>query len=142
MFYRGVIHRTDPWNEMDRLRSEVNHVFESYPGFSSRTYPYINVWTNQEKMIVSTELPGYKRENISISIKGNELTIAGEREIPELKENDYCHRQERIHGNFERTIQLPFVVNEKKVTANFKNGVLKITLPRAEEDKPKKIEIL
>ena len=86
-------------------------------------------------------MPGYDPGDVDISIVGEMLTIKGRRQQPELNNGDHYHRRERAYGDFERSLRLPFAIDSNKVEANFKNGMLQILLPRAEEDKPKKIEI-
>jgi len=132
------------WREMDRLQREMNRLFEdSYPSryHSAPAYPAMNVWTNEEGLQITAEVPGVSPKDIDISVVGDTLTLSGVREPDELKEGARYHRQERGYGNYTRSIQLPFSVNVNKVEATFKNGVLSIVLPRAEEDKPKKITI-
>jgi HSP20 family protein len=132
------------WREMDRLQREMNRLFEtSYPSrlHSAPAYPAMNVWTNEEGLQITAEVPGVSPKDIDISVVGDTLTLSGVREPDELKEGARYHRQERGYGNYSRSLQLPFSVNVDKVEATFKNGILSIVLPRAEEDKPKKITI-
>ena len=132
------------WREMDRLQREMNRLFDdTYPRRARRAagYPAMNVWTNEDGLIITAEVPGVKPEDIDISVVGDTLTLSGSRKPDELKEDSRYHRQERGYGDFTRSIQLPFLVNVKKVEATFQNGVLNITMPRAEEDKPKKITV-
>ena len=128
------------WNEMDTLRQEMNRLFNVTTS-GSRQFPLVNLWSNDDNVIVTAELPGYDPEEIDISVVGGELILRGKREPVKLKETDCCHRSERSFGAFSRTIRLPFGVESGAVNANFKNGVLEIKLPRAEADKPKKISI-
>ena len=132
------------WREMDRLQREMNRLYEvSYPSRyrPAPSYPAVNVWSNEEGLQITAEVPGVAPKDIDISVVGDTLTLSGIREPDELREGTHYHRQERGYGNFTRSIQLPFSVNVGKVEASFKNGVLEIVLPRAEEDKPKKITI-
>lgn len=132
------------YREMDRLQREMNRLFEeTYPTRSRRAagYPAMNVWTNDEGLIITAEVPGVKPQDIDVSVVGDTLTLSGARKPDEIKEDSRYHRQERGYGDFTRSIQLPFPVNVKKVEATFQNGVLNITMPRAEEDKPKKITV-
>jgi HSP20 family protein len=132
------------WREMDRLQREMNHLFDDYyPTRFHRapSFPAMNVWSNEEGMIVSAEVPGVRPEDIDISVVGDTLTLNGERTPDEMNETSRYHRQERGYGKFTRSLQLPYTVNVGKVEATFTNGVLKVTLPRAEEDKPRKIAV-
>lgn len=131
--------------DMDRLRREINRLLASAPA-SSRdssmaSYPAMNVWTNQDGAIVTAELPGVEADNINISVTGDTLTLSGNREVEEIEEGATYHRREREVGSFTRVFQLPFQVESDAVEALFKNGVLRISLPRAESDKPKKIAV-
>jgi len=101
-------------------------------------FPAMNVWTNEEHAIVTAELPGVAEEDIDVSVTGSTLTLRGERKAAEGGE---YHRQEREEGSFVRTLDLPFQVNASQVEARLARGVLHIKLPRAEEDKPRKIAI-
>jgi HSP20 family protein len=134
-----------PWREMDRLQREMNRLFSDAFAHPERRvapgYPTINVWTNEESAVVTAELPGVKPDDIDISVEGDTLTLTGNRQPEELEEGEKYHRRERRYGRFTRTFQLPFQVEVDKVEALFEKGVLHISLPRAEVDKPKKIAI-
>jgi HSP20 family protein len=101
----------------------------------------MNVWTSEESAVVTAELPGCNADDLDISVVNETLTVTGSRQEAELEEGATYHRRERSCGNFSRTFQLPFQVDATKVEAVFEKGVLEITLPRAEADKPKKITI-
>ena len=131
----------DPWRELRELRHEMNQVFESAFGRRERPYPACNVWTSPDDVLVTCELPGVALDDLNISVMGNTLTLAGERKPAEdIKENAY-HRHERGVGAFSRTVELPARVDAEDVEAHFKNGVLEIRLPKAAEEKSRKIEI-
>lgn len=129
---------------MDRLQRDMNRLFNQYSPSRLQTapsYPAINIWTNEHGQYLSAEMPGIRVEDIDISVNGDTLMISGQRGSDEIPENAHFHRKERGFGEFSRAIQLPFVVNADKVEANFKNGVLNITLPKVEAEKPKKIAV-
>ena len=136
---------TNPWREMERLRREMNRLFDdSYAGSGGRTapnYPAMNIWTNEEGAVVTAELPGLSPDEIDIAVVGDMLTLTGERPALELPEEAKYHRRERNFGKFSRSFQLPFNVEVEKVEAVFKNGILHLSLPRAEVEKPKKITV-
>jgi HSP20 family protein len=122
----------------------MNRLFEDYYPGRTRTatgYPALNVWTNQDGLTVTAEVPGVPPEDIDINVVGDTLTLSGTRKPDELQEGARYHRQERGYGGFTRSIQLPFPVDVAKVEATFKNGVLSVALPRAEADKPRKIAV-
>jgi HSP20 family protein len=130
--------------EMERLRREMNRLFSDWPsqaGWSTApSYPAMNVWTDEDSAIVTAELPGVNLDNIDISVENDVLTLRGERQRDEQEGVTY-HRRERRSGSFVRTFRVPFRVDAEQVEATFKNGVLSIALPRAEEDKPKRISV-
>ncbi|GAB4577965.1 MAG: Hsp20/alpha crystallin family protein [Anaerolineales bacterium] len=132
------------FSELDRLQREMNRLFErTYaPRLrSAPSFPAMNVWTNDDGAIITAELPGVSPEDIDISIIGETLTLTGERKPDLLEEEVRYHRQERGYGKFTRSLELPFRVDAAQVEASFDKGVLHITLPRLEADKPKKIAI-
>jgi len=136
---------TSPWREMERLQHEMNRLFaDSFSLAGGRTapqYPAINVWTNEDGAVLTAELPGVNVDDIDISVVGDTLTLNGTRQPDKLQEGDKYHRRERNYGKFTRTFQLPFHVETDKVEAIFEKGVLHLSLPRAEVDKPKKIAV-
>jgi len=137
MLYRTL----DPWRQISDIQREMNRLFNVRSLGNRHEYPSINVWTDADKAMVTAELPGYDKNDVDISLIGDMLRLHGSRKAPECKEDECFHRQERNYGTFDREIKLPFAINAKNIEATFKNGVLNISLHRAEEDKPKKIEI-
>lgn len=130
-----------PWFEMERLHREMDRLFSGASLPFAQNFPALNLWTSESDVIVTAELPGIDPDGLEISVLDETLTLSGVRTLEQLKEGESFHRQERGHGHFTRTITLPFKVNEDKVEAVYERGVLRITLPRAEEDTPKKIRI-
>jgi len=129
---------------MDQLQREMNRLFDTTSRgrvFSAPSYPAINIWTNDDGQFLTAEMPGIHPDDIDIDVTGDALSISGVRKPDDLVKDAHYHRRERNYGSFSRTVQLPFIVDTNKVEANFKNGVLMISLPRAEADKPKKITI-
>jgi HSP20 family protein len=112
------------------------------PEASAHEFPPINVWSSESGVIVRTEIPGTDPNDVDISLVNDTLTIKGSRHPETLKDEQRCHRQERGYGQFTRSLQLPFGVEADRVQARFTNGVLQITLPRAEADKPRKIGVI
>jgi HSP20 family protein len=134
-----------PWREMARLQRDMNRLFSQTPtGFAgdvAPTFPAMNVWTDEDRAIVTAELPGVAPDDVDVSVVGDTLTLKGSRQPDELEEGETYHRRERRYGAFTRAFQLPFHVDPDQVEATFWDGVLQISLPRAEEDKPKKIAV-
>ena len=136
--------RPSIWQELDQLQREMNRLFDATSKervFSAPSYPAVNIWTNDDGQLISAEMPGVHPEDIDIDVTGDALSISGERKPDKVAEEAHFHRRERTYGSFSRTIQLPFIADTNKVEASFINGILMISLPRAEADKPKKITI-
>lgn len=128
---------------MESLR-EFERMSNALTRFSGRTaheFPLINMWVDGESVMVTSEIPGIVAADIEISVVGKSLSLRGSRKQDELKEDEAFHRRERWNGRFSKTVELPFNVQTDRVEAKFSKGVLSITLPRAEAEKPKKIEI-
>jgi HSP20 family protein len=143
MLRRSFGSLTPAWREMERLRREMDQLFSTVgSGLNvAPCYPAMNVWANQDGALITAELPGVRPEDIEISVVSDTLTLSGQRQPEELEEGDTYHRRERACGSFSRTFQLPFPVAADQVEAAFDKGVLRVTLPRLEEDKPRKITV-
>lgn len=121
---------------------EMNRLFEDFlKGFALEPFgkrtgaafePKVNVSEREKEIVVSAELPGMDDKDIDVSLRKNELTIQGEKK-EEKEEKESYHRMERSYGSFKKTLPLPCEVEDDKVEAQFKNGVLTITLPKAAE---------
>lgn len=136
---------TDRFNSlhnMQRLQQQLNRMLSADNWQSTEGFPTINVWTSENGAIVQSEIPGIDPKEVEISLVNDTLTIQGSRSPDTLPEEHRCHRQERGCGQFTRSLQLPFDIEADKVEARFSNGVLKIVLPRAEADKPRKIGVV
>ncbi len=135
----------DEGSEFNRLRQEVNQLFNLFsPGadpFFSGVYPAINLTEEGNSLYVRAELPGVNPESLDISVVDGKLMIRGDRKIEEEDPKTSYHRREREAGFFRRTIGLPIKVDSGKVSANLKNGVLTITLPKSQEAIPRKITV-
>lgn len=131
------------WREMDRFQRDINRLFDDFsPNMrSAPSFPAVNIWADAESVLITAEMPGMSGDDIELNVLEDTLTISGERKLETLPEGAKYHRQERGFGKFARSIRLPYRVDTKKVKANFKNGILEIALPRAEEDRPKKIAV-
>ncbi|MCB0193406.1 MAG: Hsp20/alpha crystallin family protein [Anaerolineae bacterium] len=140
-----VYRSQNPWREIDRMQREMGRLFDDF-GYAPRnrmapSFPAINVWTNEDGAVLTAELPGVNPEDIDISVVGEILKLTGSRQPEELGEGAKYHRRERGFGKFTRTFQLPFAVEAEQVEAVFDKGILHISLPRAEAEKPKKITV-
>jgi HSP20 family protein len=101
----------------------------------------MNVWASPDGLVVDAELPGANPADVDISVMADELTISGKINNTPQREGETIHRQERPAGDFSRTLQLPFRAKPEGVRAAFKDGILRVSIPRSEEEKPKKIKI-
>jgi HSP20 family protein len=129
--------------EMQRLQNSMNRLLSGdAPLAASSEFPLINVWTSENGAIVRAEIPGVAPEDVDISLVNDTLTLRGSRNPDELNEGESRHRQERGYGQFTRSLRLPFGVEADHVQAKFSNGVLQITLPRAEAEKPRRISVV
>ena len=139
-----MLTRWQPLNEMNQLRSEMDRLFGRYGvgenGQSRRgSYPALNLWEDGDNLVVEAELAGFEMDNLEMYVTGgNQFSIKGERKQPEMGEGNW-HRQERGFGAFNRIVELPHAVDVDNVEAEFSHGVLRVTLPKAEEAKPRKI---
>jgi HSP20 family protein len=140
----------NPFNEMMDLRNRMNRVFgDSFlPAFEGREdlslshwNPAVDIYEDDNAIVITAELPGIDKDHITIDVKGRVLTLKGERNSEnEVKEENF-YRRERVYGKFERAFTLPAGIDPESVKADFKDGVLKIDLPKPEEEKPKQITI-
>jgi HSP20 family protein len=131
-------------SDMDRLQREMNRLFEPFSRTGVRGadgFPAVNVWTGEDNVLLTAEIPGVDPENVDVTVKNDTVTIRGTREAESLKEGESYVRQERGAGSFVRSFALPFKVDGDKVTAQCRMGILQLTRPRMEEDKPKKIAV-
>ena len=142
--------RLDPFADLMGVRSEINRLFDSVAGhggfdntsvFSGDWAPAIDVFENDDKVVIKTELPGLSEKDIEVDILGDTLTIKGEKKKEDEKKDKHYHRLERVYGSFHRSVTLPAEVTSEEAKATFKNGVLEIEVPKKEESKPKQITV-
>jgi HSP20 family protein len=137
-----------PGFELNRLRREIDRLLEDpfnllvpSTSFFEGWTPAVDIYEDKDKYVVKAELPGMRKEDIQVSLDGNTLTISGERKHEEEKKEGETYRSERYFGRFQRSVTLPAQVQANKVEANYKDGVLSVTVPKAEEAKPKQIQV-
>jgi HSP20 family protein len=130
------------------MQQEMNRLFDDFFGErrtemgESTWLPSVDVSENDSALSVRAELPGMTQDDIELNLQDNVLTLTGEKKKEHQEEQENFHRVERSYGSFRRTFTLPCNVKAEKISATFKDGVLEITLPKTEEAKPKKIEII
>jgi HSP20 family protein len=139
------VDRWDPFREVGDLQSEMNRMFDGFfgrslPGLDRVWAPAVDVFETKDDLVMTVELPGVNEKDIHLSITGDVLTIKGERGMTSTNQEN-AYRSERWYGKFERSLSLPIPVQADKVKATYRDGVLTINLPKAEELKPKAIKI-
>lgn len=145
-----------PFYELGQLHNEIDRMFQTFfrpqdsnrwraaflPGVSARAYPMINLYDDANNYYVEALAPGIDPQKLEVSITGNVLTLSGEKTaVNGGVKPEAFHRTERSTGRFVRTVELPKAVETKTISAEYKNGVLLVTLPKAEEARPKAIEV-
>ena len=142
--------RWNPMNEMFSFRRPLSRVFDDF--FLPRTTtedgsltwgwnPVVDIYDNEDNIVIKAELPGVSKKDIEIDIKDRVMTLKGERSADnEVKEDNY-YRRERTYGRFERSFTLPANVDPDKIKADYNDGVLKIEVPKPENQKPKQITV-
>ncbi len=145
-----AILRFDPFRELVALQDRMNRMFEESVRtrgteegeFASGSWaPPVDIYETQNALLVKAELPEVKREDIDIRLENGVLTIRGQRKLNEELKNYQCYRMESQYGTFSRSFSLPRTVNAEKIEANYKDGVLSITIPKHEETKARQIQI-
>lgn len=137
----------NPWtifDELESIQADMNRILagQEAPRYARRAaYPPLNVWASGTGLVIDAEMPGVDPKNAEISVVGDELSLRGKVNVPESAAGETVLRRERPAGEFQRTLQLPFRADAAGVKATFKNGILRISIPRSEEEKPRKIAI-
>ena len=136
------------FGRLSNLREEIDRLFEAPLAEWARSSqllsgwsPALDVYEDKDNFVVKAELPGMKREEIEVSLQDGGLSISGERKSEEKYEEGEVYRAERFFGKFQRTVTLHTPVAVDKVKAQYKDGILTVTLPKTEEAKPKQIDV-
>ncbi|UCG30706.1 MAG: Hsp20/alpha crystallin family protein [candidate division WOR-3 bacterium] len=140
------ISRWEPFRDMLSLRADMDRLFSSLFGgtYEEREglwAPIVDIEEDNDNITVKAEIPGMSKDDIKVSVQSNILTITGERKHESETKTKTFHRVERSYGKFSRMITLPTDVDSDKVKANYKDGILSITLPKPEAVKPKQIDV-
>jgi HSP20 family protein len=141
--------RYDPFRDLRSLQDEVNRLFSTNlsrsfgdEGIARGAWnPSVDIFENKDQIVLEAELPGMNREDFELTIENNVITLRGERRFEKKDESDNNHRVERSYGSFTRSFTLPQTVSAESAVAEYKNGVLRVTLPKREEVKARRIEI-
>ncbi len=141
--------RWDPFRELNSLETQFNRIFgtntRSWPGrepSDTTTWsPNVDIFEAENELVLKAELPGIAPEAVELHLEKNVLTIKGERRFESEDNKDNYHRIERAYGSFSRSFSLPTTIEEGKIKADFKDGLLTVTLPKQEQVKPRQIKI-
>lgn len=136
----------NPWRALEQLQGEINRLFDLSFGrlpseLETASSPSVDVSEDKDNIYVEADLPGLEQKDINITLKRDSLCISAKREESKEEKKKNYHRIERTSRNFYREIALPSGVDTSKIKALYKNGVLKVTLPKKEEEKEKEIKI-
>ncbi len=142
-----TVSRWNPFQELFALQNEMNRLFEDTLKTPSRRprpdawVPPVDIYETADNFEIMVELPGVKKEDLTLEVKENTLTLRGERRQAKDAKEEGVHRVERVYGSFLRSFTLPSNIRTDDVKAGFQDGVLTIVLPKAEEAKPRQIRI-
>ena len=142
---RGI--SRDPFRELFELQRGINELFDEGFGGSRESVglrawsPAVDVYEDENEFVIKVELPGINRDDVKVSVNENTLSISGERRVDNEDKRDNYHRIERSYGQFYRSFTLPPNINTEAIGAQFKDGILRLALPKKEEAKPKQIEV-
>lgn len=141
--------RYDPFRDLRTLQEEVNRLFSGNvarafddEGIARGSWnPNVDIYENKDQIVLEAELPGMSREDFDLSVENNIITLRGERHFEKKNDTDNYHRVERAYGSFTRSFTLPGTVSGEGAIADYRNGVLRVVLPKREETKARRIEI-
>jgi HSP20 family protein len=136
-----------PFQDLLTIQDRINTLFEDTMGMKddqslANTWrPLVDIFEDDQAITIKAELPEIDEKDIQIDLDNNILTIKGERKLEKEEKKESYHRVERFYGSFQRTFELPATVDREAISASYDKGVLKVTLPKKEESKPKKVQI-
>jgi len=141
MFFQELASPFDRATQMNILQERLSRLVNHMPENRNTDFPPINVWASEKNIVVVGEVHGINPDDIDLQVCNQTLTLKTKRELNEAQEGQTLHRRERGHGQFTRSIELPYAIDAEKVNASFSNGVLRIEFTRAAADLPKKITV-
>ena len=142
--------RWTPMGNLQSFQEEMNRMFHDFfrggeggdQGWASGTWtPPVDIYETEDALVLTAMLPGVSKDDVTIEVHNNTLTLRGERKLDKEVKQDNYHRVERSYGAFSRSFTLPSVVDQGSIKAEYRDGVLKLTLPKREEAKPRQIQI-
>ncbi len=146
----SIVAKWDPMRELDEFSTRLSTFFGPHPGRSgdennvytkAQWAPRVDISEDEHEYLIKAELPGIEKDQVRVTVENGLLLIAGERKSEREEDHRKYHRVERAYGSFLRSFSLPDDADGTKIKAEFKNGVLKVHLPKSEDAKPKSIEI-
>jgi len=143
---RASITRFEPFRGVSSLQNQINRLFNeafdrSEEGSLTPWAPAVDIYETEQELVVKADLPDVKPEDLDIRVENNVLTIRGERKFEKKVSEDKYLRVERAYGSFSRSFSLASTVNTEAIKADYKDGVLTLTIPKREEAKPKQIKV-
>jgi len=138
---------SDPFGEMRRIQKDMDRLFNKFGEgattevSSSFWRPAVDIRETNEFFIIHADLPGMRREDIKIDLLDNVLTISGERNLEKKEENEKYHKLERNYGKYSRSVNIPKGVAQHQIKANFRDGVLEVLVPKAQQQQPEPLKI-
>jgi HSP20 family protein len=149
-----AIVRWEPFRDLVTIQDRMNRIFDdafrgvSRQGASDEDWalggswaPPVDIYEHEGTLVLKAELPGIEPKDVDVRVENNVLTLRGERRFDQEVKRESCHRVERAYGSFSRSFTLPSVVDTQSIKAEFKDGILRVTMPKREEAKPKQIQI-
>ena len=137
-----AIIRWDPFREMTQVQNQFNRLVDQMWGGRQESWlPAVDVFDNKDAVVVKAELAGMDPDDIQIEVEDNVLTVKGERKFEETVDEERYYRVERRYGSFQRSLALPQGVKPDDISASYEDGILVVTVPKVEEEKPKRIEV-
>jgi HSP20 family protein len=140
MFLTTTRRPLDGFQALRRLGNVLDEAFES-GAITSAWHPAVDIFEDKDAVKIMAELPGVKPEDVKLSLENNLLTIRGEKKQEAEERNERVHRYERSYGSFERAFVLPSTVDGEKISAEYRDGVLTVTVPKAERARPREIPV-
>ena len=145
-----TIMKWDPFRDLVTLQDRMNRLFdESVRGVrggdeamsTTAWSPAVDIYENESEVVMKVEVPEVNQKDIDIRIENNTLTLTGERRMDKDLKRENFHRIERVYGSFSRSFTLPVTIDQEKIKAEYKDGILRLALPKREETKPKQIKV-
>jgi len=148
MFLTTTRRPFESFQSLRRLNSVLDEAFSTWPlqqdesgAITSAWYPAVDVFEDKDAVKIVAELPGVKPQDVKLSLESNTLTIRGEKKQQAEERSERVHRYERSYGSFERAFVLPSTVDGEKISAEYRDGVLTVTVPKAERARPREIPV-